>query len=291
VKVGVSGVAHAAAVFPYDNPAGNWTSALEVMIATNLSWWAYTGSIVRTSASTKAAMWPVIGGFGLGGGLGTLVGLYTGLSVKGSGGDPTNFLLSQGGAVAGIVMVCFLLVANVGTAMMGIYAASVAIRQLPKADKLSWRLTIFLVAVPAIVIVALFANSVDSFFSKFLAFLGVAFAPICGIQIVDWFLLRKQKYDVRSLYVFGKTSKYHYVAGFNMVGFVAFAAGIATYIYLLDPVTYVYRPPFQFTSASFPAAIAAGLVYWLGAKLLWIPMRKGGYEVSEQASAPEIESA
>lgn len=290
-KVGVTGVVHAAAVYPYDNPEGNWTSALEVMIATNLSWWAYTGSIVRTSASTKAAMWPVIGGFGVGGGLGTLVGLYTGVSVKNSGGDPTSFLLSQGGAIAGIIMVGFLLVANVGTAMMGIYAASVAIRQLPKADMLSWKMTIFLVSVPAIVIVALFANSVDSFFSKFLAFLGVAFAPICGIQIVDWFLLRKEKYDVRSLYIFNRTSKYHYVAGFNIVGFVAFAAGIGTYIYLLDPITYVYRPPFQFTSASFPAAIAAGLVYWLAVKLVWIPMRRGGYGAAEQARASELESA
>jgi nucleobase:cation symporter-1, NCS1 family len=275
--VGLSGVVHAPAVFPYPNMSGNWTSSLEVMIATNLSWWAYTGSIVRTSTSTKAAMWPVIGGFGLGGGLGTLVGLYTGVAVKDSGGDPTSFLLSQGGAVTGIVMVCFLLVANVGTAMMGVYAASVAVRQLPKAESLSWRATIVLVSIPAMVIVALFADSVDSFFAKFLAFLGVAFAPICGIQIVDWFVLRRGRYDVRSLYVFDRTSKYHYLGGFNVVGFVAFAAGIATYIYLLDPVTYVYRAPFQYTSASFPAAVVGGLTYWLGAKLVLVPRRAGGY--------------
>lgn len=276
-RVGLHGVLDAVAVAPYDGAAGNWTSAMEVLIASNLSWWPYIGTIVRTNPSARQSLWPVVIGFGFGVGLGSLVGLYTGLVVTDSQGDPTHFLVSQGGVVVGLIMLAFLLIANVGTAMMGIYASSLAVRQLPKADKLSWKWTIFLVSVPAMVIVGLFANSAETFFGSFLAFLGVTFAPLCGIQIADWYLLRRERYDVLSLYLPDKASKYFYLAGFNPVGFVAFAAGIATYIYLLDPVTYVYRAPFQFMSASFPSAFIAALVYLAGTLLFLRPKGIGGY--------------
>ncbi len=276
-RTGIDGVMSAAAVAPYSETSGNWASAIEVLVASNLSWWAYIGTIVRTSPSARSSLWPVVIGFGLGVGLGSLTGLYTGVAVPDSFGDPTHFLVDQGGLVIGLTMMAFLLVANLGTAMMGIYAASLAVRQLPKADKLGWKTTIFLVSVPAMVIVALFAKSSDSFFSVFLAFLGVAFAPICGIQIADWFLLRGQRYDVRSLYLLDKTSKYYYVGGFNPIGFLSFAAGIGTYIYLLDPVTYIYRAPFQYLTASFPAAIVAGIVYIAGVVLFLAPRGIGGY--------------
>jgi NCS1 family nucleobase:cation symporter-1 len=282
-RVGISGVLNALASSPYEQAAGNWASAIEVLVASNLSWWAYTGTIVRTSPSARSSLWPVVIGFGLGVGLGSLTGLYTGLAVQNSHGDPTSFLLSEGGAVVGVVMLLFLLVANVGTAMMGIYASSLAVRQLPKADKFSWKTTIFLVSLPAMVVVALFANSADSFFAVFLAFLGVAFAPICGIQIADWFLLRKQRYDVRSLYVMDKSSKYFYVGGFNLVGFASLAAGVAAYIYLLDPITYVYRTPFEYVTASLPSALVSAVVYTLGTLIFLAPRGIGGYGRGDRA--------
>jgi NCS1 family nucleobase:cation symporter-1 len=290
-RAGLHGVLDAVAIAPYDTVTGNWTSALEVMIATNLSWWAYIGTIVRTNPSARQSLWPIVIGFGVGGGIGTLVGLYTGLVVVDSHGDPTHFLVSQGGAIIGFIMLAFLLVANVGTAMMGIYASSLAVRQLPKVGKLSWKWTIVLVALPAMVIVGLFANSTEAFFASFLAFLGVAFAPMCGIQITDWYLLRRQRYDVLSLYLQDKSSKYFYLAGFNPVGFVAFAAGVVTYIYLLDPVSYVYRAPFEYTSASFPAAIIAGAVYLIGTRIFYTPRGIGGYGRTAAAAPVATRSA
>jgi NCS1 family nucleobase:cation symporter-1 len=293
MRVGARGVLDAVAIAPYDGAAGNWSSAIEVLVAVNLSWWAYSGAIVRTNPSARQSLWSIVIGFGLGVGIGSLVGLYTGLVVKDSVGDPTSFLVDQGGVIVGMIMLVFLLIANVGTAMMGIYASSLAVRQLPKADKLSWKWTIFLVSLPAMVVVGFFANSAESFFSVFLAFLGVAFAPLCGIQIADWFVLRRQRYDVLSLYLSDKSSTYFYVGGVNPVGFVAFAAGIATYIALLDPVSYVYRTPFQYTGASFPAVVVSGLVYIVGASLFLVPRGVGGYsrKGAAQAAPVSIDSA
>lgn len=276
-RVGIGGLLKATAVTPYDKPFGNWSSAIEVLVAVNLSWWAYIGTIVRTSPSARQSLWPVVIGFGLGVGIGSLVGLYTGLVVHDSAGDPTAFLVDQGGVVVGLIMLAFLLIANLGTAMMGIYAASLAVRQLPKAGNLSWKWTIFLVSLPAMFVVGLFAGSAESFFSAFLAFLGVAFAPLCGIQVADWYVLRRQRYDVVSLYLPDKGSRYFYLAGFNPVGFLAFAAGIATYIYLLDPRTYVYRSPFEYLGASFPAAIIAAVLYVVGVRVFYRSKGIGGY--------------
>jgi NCS1 family nucleobase:cation symporter-1 len=88
-----------------------------------------------------------------------------------------------------------------------------------------------------------------------------------------------------SLFLRDKTSSYYYVGGFNPVGFAALAAGVVTYIYLLDPVTYVYRPPFQFLTASFPAAFVSGVVYLVGALLFLRPRGIGGYGRTTAADA------
>lgn len=46
----------------------------------------------------------------------------------------------------------------------------------------------------------------------------------------------------------------------------------------LDPVSYVSRPPFQYTTASVPAVVVAGLVYWLGVTAVLRPLGRGGYD-------------
>ena len=48
----------APAVAAWDSTAVNWTSAIEVLIASNLSWWAYTGAMVRNSPSARSSLWP-----------------------------------------------------------------------------------------------------------------------------------------------------------------------------------------------------------------------------------------
>ena len=37
-------------------------------------------------------------------------------------------------------------------------------------------------------------------FGNFLALIGVAFAPLCGIQIVDYFVLRRRRINIRAIY-------------------------------------------------------------------------------------------
>lgn len=283
-SAGMSSLLAAPAVAPWEEPSVNWASAMEVLIASNLSWWAYTGAMVRNSPSARKSLWPVVLGLGLAVGVGSLTGLYGGLLVPDSAGDPTQFLVDVGGPVFGVIALAFIILANFGTAVVGVYAATLAVRQLAPVRKTSWTTSIWIATLPAFILAGFFAQAVFDNFSIFLAFLGIAFAPMCGMQIVDYFFLRRQHYDVGALFSAKSSATYYYWGGINLVGMVAFVAGVATYLYLLDPVTYVSRAPFQFTTASIPTILVAGLIYWLGTKFILIPQNKGGY--MQKTTAP-----
>jgi NCS1 family nucleobase:cation symporter-1 len=290
-KLGVGALLDAPAVAPAESRPVNWASGLEVLIASNLSWWAYTGGIVRNGPSARKSMWPLIAGLGLGVGVGSLAGFYAGLVIPTSGGDPTQFLLETGGNAVGVFLLVFVIVADLGTVVVGVYSSAIGLRQLPGLSKTSWNTTTLLAVLPAFVLVGFFPDAVFDRFGTFLAFLGVCFGPVCGIQIADYFGLRRQRLDAHALYDRTSAGAYHYWAGVNPVGLVAFAAGVATYLYLLDPVTYVSRAPFQYLTASIPSVTVAGLVYYLGARLILLPSGRGGYQrflpgVGEPAPVP-----
>jgi NCS1 family nucleobase:cation symporter-1 len=54
--------------------------------------------------------------------------------------------------------------------------------------------------------------------------------------------------------------------------------GFGVYTYLLNPLTYASRWPYQYLTASLPTALAAALIYWLLTRLINIPARRGGYD-------------
>ncbi|MDI2098912.1 purine-cytosine permease family protein [Ruicaihuangia caeni] len=289
VQFGVSTLLAAPATWPAESNSVNWASGLEVLIASNLSWWAYTGAIVRNGPSARRALWPVVIGLGLGVGIGSLTGLYAGLLLPESGGDPTQFLVQVGGPVVGVISLLFILVANIGTGLVGTFASTIALRQLPGLRSLGWGATVVVGALPVIVLVAFFGDGLFDYFNVFVAFLGLCFAPMCGIQIADFYVLRRHRLDVTSLYLNDKRSKYFYWGGFNPIALVAFAVGVAVYIYLLDPVTYSSRTPFEFMTATLPSALIAGVVYWAGTSLIAKPAAKGGYaEAGTQRAEAEL---
>nr|WP_239028289.1 cytosine permease [Pseudonocardia acidicola] len=282
-RLGLQALLHAPAVAPAEQANTNWASGLETLIAANLSWWAYTGGIVRNAPSARISLWAVVVGLGLGVGIGSLAGFYAGLVIPDSGGDPTQFLVNVGGPVIGVLLLLFIVIADLGTVMVGVYASAIALRQVPgRLNRSSWQTTILVATLPAFVLVGFFPNLVFSHFSTFLSFLGVCFGPICGIQIVDYFVLRRQRLDVPGLYDRTRSGVYRFWGGVNPVGILAFVVGIATYLFLLDPVTYQSRAPFQYLTASLPSIVVAGAVYWLGARFVLRPMGVGGYARREE---------
>lgn len=268
-KVGVSTVFSAPALAPSGDNLLDYMTGIELLVATALSWWPYVGGLLRLSTGTKTAIWPAIGGLGIAVSAICLIGLYSATAMPDSGGDPTSYLLEVGGLGFGLVALAFIVLANIGTTMLGIYVSALAIKQVPAVDrKVSWNASTALVLAPVAVVVLFLATPFYDHFGTFLAFSGVVFGPICGVQIADYFLIRKQNLDLRSLFSDVPGNHYWFTGGFNIAGLVSIAVGVTAYLLLLDPVTFESAPLFKFIGASVPATLVAGAAYLVLAQVL-----------------------
>jgi len=237
----------------------NYTTGVELGIATTLSWWPYLGAMIRMAPNARAVVLPVMLGMGAPVPLLSLIGLAGVLVLKSS--DPSEWLRTVGGPGYAVVSLAFVTAANFGTAITGIYAATIGLRNFRALERRSWT-TLLAINIAPVALVGMFIP--ELFFAKFgsfLALIGVAFAPLCGIQIADYFVLRRRQIDLRALYSEAKGSPYHYWHGVNPAALAGLAAGCLVYVALLNPLSYVSAGPYRYLTASLPATVAAGLVY------------------------------
>jgi nucleobase:cation symporter-1, NCS1 family len=205
----------------------------------------------------------------------SLIGIAGILVLKVS--DPATWLRNVGGTAYAIVALIFVAAANFGTAIAGIYASAIGLRNFALAERLPWS-GLLLVTIAPVALVGVFIP--ELFFAKFgafLAFIGVGFAPLCGIQIIDYYWLRRRQVSVRALFERDLTGDYAYWRGFNPAALVALALGCAVYIYLLDPLSYTSRGHYEYVTASLPTALIAALAYAAVTRLLVAPAGRGGY--------------
>lgn len=246
----------------------NYSVALEVLLVSTLGWWAYMGSMFRMVSTAGKAVYPSMGSLGLGWAAIGLIGLYSGLVVGQA--DPTIWIVEVAGPIAGIGVLVFVILSNLGSALVGAHAAALGFGQLPAvARNLSWAAKTFIVLIPMFIVEIFFATAFYDNIGTFMAFIGIFIAPIVGVQIVDWFAFRRiQRLHVPSLFRHDRRSCYWYVGGFNLAGMLSLALGALTYILLLDPVTFVPNSDLvQYTTASLPSVLVGGLTYYVGMRL------------------------
>lgn len=270
------GPALSEALPPYasDNRLENYAKGIEVGIVTNLTWWAYVGAMARVVPSASRANLPTLLGFGLTIPLMSLIGLASFLLLQDS--DPAGWLISLGGTSYGLVALILVLLANIGTCVSGVYVSTVGLRNLPGLSKTSWPVTLAVTLLPLMLVCMLAADLFFDYFSVLLAIFGVIFAPLCGIQIADYYLLRRKRIDLKALYDASPQSPYYFYKGFNIAGVLSLAAGFMVYVTLLDPLSYESRWPFEYMTASIPTLILSGALYVLLTKLI-NGKRMGGY--------------
>jgi NCS1 family nucleobase:cation symporter-1 len=264
--------AHPANAHP--DPLWNYTTGVELGIGATLSWWPYIGAMIRMAPNGRTIVLPVMLGMAAPVPLLSLIGLAGSLVLKTS--DPTEWLRIVGGPTYAIVSLTFVTAANFGTTTAGIYASAIGLRNFAALQKRTWT-TLLLITIAPVALVGIFIP--ELFFAKFgnfLALIGVAFAPLCGIQIVDYFVLRRGRIDIRAIYVDGPGQPYYFWRGINPAAMVALSAGCLTYIALLNPLSYDSAALYPCLTASLPAAAAAALSYWL-LSLAVIRAGRGGY--------------
>ena len=252
----------------------NYTTGIELGIGSTLSWWPYIGAMIRMAPNGRTVVLPVLLGMGAPVPLLSLIGLAGVLVLKSS--DPAEWLRTVGGPTYAVISLAFVTAANFGTTTAGIYASAIGLRNFAALQRRSWT-TLLLITIMPVALVGIFIP--ELFFAKFgnfLAFIGVAFAPLCGIQIVDYYVLRRRRIDVRAIYSPQPHQPYYFWYGINPAAMLALAAGCAAYVMLLNPLTYQSRGLYPYATASLPAAATAALVYYC-ASLLIIRAGRGGY--------------
>jgi nucleobase:cation symporter-1, NCS1 family len=252
----------------------NYTTGVELGIGSTLSWWPYIGAMIRMAPDTRTVVLPVLLAMGAPVPLLSLIGLAGALVLKSS--DPAEWLRTVGGTTYAIISLAFVTAANFGTTTAGIYASAIGLRNFGTLQRRSWT-TLLLLTITPVALVGIFIP--ELFFAKFgnfLAFIGVAFAPLCGIQIIDYFVLRRRRVDIRAMYSAEPAAPYYFWRGINPAAMLALAAGCCTYILLLNPLTYQSRGLYAYLTASLPSVAAAALVYFFASRLV-IRAGRGGY--------------
>lgn len=254
----------------------NYTLGFEILVATVLSWWPYMGGIMRMSRSAKQAIWPSMICLGAITGVIGLIGLYAGLATGEP--DPSVFFVKTLGIWIGIVAIVFIALANIGTAIVGVYASTIGLKQIPALQyRVSYRWATLIVIAPVVIVCAFLQNVFMAHILTFMYFLGLVFAPICAVQIVDFYVFRKHKLHLPSLFDYSKKGQYYFWGGVNPAAFIATGVGFVIYYWLLNPVTYAQHFPFKWISASVPTIIVTGFIYWVLTKFWIMRVGKGGY--------------
>jgi len=253
----------------------NYTTGVEIGIISLLSWWPYIGAMVRMAPNGRRAAAPIMVGMGLPVPLLSAIGIAGILVLQVS--DPAEWMRTVGGPTYGVIALLFVAAANLGTAVAGVYSSSIGLRHFPALQKLSWPMLLLISIAPVGVVGLLIPDLFFANFGTFIAFIGLGFAPLCGIQIVDYYLLRKRRIDVRGLFEDRPDSAYRFWSGFNPASLIAMAAGFCTYLYLLNPITYESRWPYDYLTAALPTAVVGGVVYALITLLVVKPAGKGRY--------------
>ena len=243
----------------------NYALGFEMMAAAVISWWPYIGGMVRMTKHTRPASWTVLLCMGLPTGLLALIGLYSGLVTGDS--DPTAWLIKFGGVSHGAVALLFLSLANVGAVVIGAYVVSIGIQQIPWLQhRINWNFSTCVALLPVAIVTVLIPDWFFEHTGNFFAFLGVFFAPMVGIQITDTLFLRHGKVRVDDLYDNSKRSAFYFIKGINPVAILSMVIGFITYVYLLNPATFVSHGSFKYTGASLPAIVVSSVVYFIATR-------------------------
>jgi NCS1 family nucleobase:cation symporter-1 len=212
-----------------------------------------------------------------------VVGLLAALSLGSV--DPTVWMIPLGGTALGVLALVFIVFANITSMVSQTYANCLGLLRASGeiAKRIRWATVAGALLLPSAVGVFFPSVIYDSFF-KFLAWISLALAPLCGIYFVDFFFLRHRKLDVRGLYEGEGLSRYAFWGGINPAALVSVALGSVVYFLLLNPVTFEQAVIFRYLSASLPAFLATGIAHILLTKLVVQPLGKGGYGRSEDVS-------
>ena len=233
---------------------------MDVMAAFSLGWVPAIAEFTRyTKNKVSSTVAPMIGAnvalfwFAVVGLIGVIATTMATGQFDPNTSDPSSIMWQLG---LGWVAFLVLILATVTTNCVNIYAAGMSsVNIWPKMPvfKSLWIVAILCTFVSLVPIVI--GSFLDAFMG-FLGYVGLIFAPLFAIMIVDFYILRKQKYDwSQAAKVNGK---YWYNNGINWRAIAAWVIGVIAYVILKNSVFIMGT-----IGAIYSTLIVTAIVYWL----------------------------
>ena len=175
--------------------------------------------------------------------------------------DPTSmlsYLCGSGFALLSLLLVAF---ANVGTQGTGSYVNCMIVKS--GMPKVSYKV---LVLIAMVYVSALTVwGGVEEHFGAFISIAAFIQAPIIGMIVVDYLVVKKRKLSLKAAYFIEGHDAYQFTGGFNLVGLgCVILSCLITILFVYNPLTGSIQSPLFliFTGSGFDA-ICGGLLYWL----------------------------
>ena len=261
---GWAAIAAAEPLDPTPKPIVNYLIALELGVASGISWWGGIGFLARNTRSKRNAVYPEILQLGLASGIVCSVGLFSALVVQSD--DPTEWMVPIGGVFLGVVALGFVALANITSTAVSLFASGLALRHIPALRDRPWQQLMVLTILPCVPFV-FWPDQLYGLGDAFLAYNGTMYAPIVGIVFVDFFFLRGQRLSLWSIFESDPSGEYHYSRGFHWPALASVVLGQATYLFLFDPISGETHYLFRFMPASVAACLVPAATYWIAMQL------------------------
>jgi NCS1 family nucleobase:cation symporter-1 len=258
---GWDAISAAAPIDPYPDPAINYAIAVELGIASGMSWWGGIGFLARNTKTRRNAIYPEVLQLGLASGVACSIALFSGLIVGSE--DPTEWMIPLGGIVFGVMALAFVALANITSTVVSVYASGLALRHLPGLRQRAWWQIVVVTLIPLGAFV-FWPGELYNMGDAFLAYNGTMHAPVGGILLVDYFFVRKQRINLRAIYESAPSGEYYYWKGFNLLALAGIVLGQVTYFALYNPFSGATHWMFNVVPASIAAFVVPAMLYWIG---------------------------
>lgn len=251
---------------PLPVPWMNYAVTLELGIASGMSWWGGIGFLARNTKTRRNAIYPEVLQLGLVFGVVCSIALFSGLVVGSD--DPTQWMVPLGGVFMGVLALLFVALANITSTSVSLFASGLALRHMPALRKTAWWQVIVITILPLTFFV-IWPQELYDLGDAFLAYNGTMHAPVGGVLLVDYFVLKKQRLHLASIFEAAPSGRYYYSNGFNVLALACVVIGQFTYFMVYNPFTDAASALFRYCPASVAAFVLPAVIYYIGMKF-WL---------------------
>lgn len=232
-------------------------TALEANVGLGLSWGFFFGQWTRIAKTEGAGYHGCMWGWGV---LAAVAGVFAAFTALAMGVyDPTLWLVQVSRdletPVLSVLGLSLMAIANVTSVATLVYPEAISIRS--RFPKIKWGTALLIGSVPTLI---LMSPSVYYMVSNVYAIIGLLTGIYSAIVVADFLFISKGRFRMREFFCISKG--YQYSKGWNPATLISVVIGFATYLSLLNPIT--WESPsglFPYLSAGLPTFFATGIAY------------------------------